>query len=298
MIAIDLGSNTLRVLAYDCQRHQRIADYSKVVKTADGLAHSGVVSAEAMRRVIEAIQEAQQKIDFTPHTIRAVTTEAVRRATNSDEVLAQIRETTGIAFEIITGEEEASLTLLAVKKRLALLNHPSKTFAVIDIGGGSTEIIFHYEEKVFSQSFPIGIVTMAQSYESLEEIRMALPLKMQMMKEFCDHIYATHGRVETFVGTAGTPTSVASMKLGMRYATYDASEINGTVLAKEDLDFYLDFLLSLSFEEREITVGTGRSDLVTAGILIYKELFSLLDFQTCVVVDDGLREGVALGECV
>jgi exopolyphosphatase/guanosine-5'-triphosphate,3'-diphosphate pyrophosphatase len=119
-------------------------------------------------------------------------------------------------------------------------------------------------------------------------------LEMQM---FCAEIYATKGKVNAFVATAGTPTTVAAMKLGQTYVTYDAKKINGTSLEMKELDFYLKKLLSLPFEEREIAVGIGRSDLIAAGILIFKQLYSIVEFDVCVVIDDGLREGVALEGC-
>lgn len=297
MIAIDLGSNTLRVLEYDCTTGKQISEYEKIVKTADGLAQHGMISDEAIARVISAIQDAQEQIDFSSSAVRAVTTEAVRRALNSDEVLFQIKKETGVAFEIISGEEEARLTLLAVKHRLSKLQYASDTFVLADIGGGSTELIFHYENETVSKSFPVGIVTIAQTYETLENIEKALSKEMFDMQMFCAEMYATKGELNTFVATAGTPTTVAAMKLGQNYETYDASKINGTSLEVNELDFYLKKLLSLPFGEREIAVGTGRSDLIAAGILIYKQLFTLLAFDSCIVVDDGLREGVALDDC-
>ncbi len=297
MIAIDLGSNTLRVLEYDCTTGKQISEYEKIVKTADGLAQHGTISDEAIVRVISAIQDAQKQIDFSSSVVRAVTTEAVRRALNSEEVLSQIKKETGVTFEIISGEEEARLTLLAVKHRLSKLQYASDTFVLVDIGGGSTELIFHYKNETISKSFPVGIVTIAQTYETLENIEKALSKEMFDMQMFCAEIYATKGELHTFVATAGTPTTVAAMKLGQNYETYDALKINGTSLEVNELDFYLQKLLSLPFEEREIAVGTGRSDLIAAGILIYKRLFTLLAFDSCIVVDDGLREGVALDDC-
>ena len=298
MIAIDLGSNTLRVLEYDCSTGRQISEYEKTVKTADGLVHHGTINNEAIMRVISAIQEAQAQIDFSSSVVKAVTTEAVRRAVNSDEVLSQIRNATGVAFEIISGEEEARLTLLAVKHRLSTLQYPSDTFVLIDIGGGSTELIFHYENETVSKSFPVGIVTIAQIHETLENIEKILPEEMAEIQIFCEQMYETRGKVNAFVATAGTPTTVAAMKLGQNYETYDASKINGTSLEVNELDFYLKKLLSMPFEEREIAVGIGRSDLIAAGILIYKQLFTLLAFESCIVIDDGLREGVALEACL
>ena len=297
MIAIDLGSNTVRVLAYDCKSEKQLFSYEKVVKTADGLAEFGTINEAAVLRVIDALKEAQKQVDFSSHAIKAVTTEAVRRASNSDKVLQQIANETAVNFEIISGEEEARLTLLAVQNRLQKLHYASDTFVLVDIGGGSTELIFHYGEETVSKSFQVGIVTIAQSYENLDTIAEALPREMQDMQMFCAEMYATKGNPNSFVATAGTPTTVAAMKLGFNYETYDANKINGTSLLKNDLDFYLKKLLDMPFSEREIAVGTGRSDLIAAGILIYKQLYTLLEFDSCVVIDDGLREGVALDMC-
>jgi exopolyphosphatase/guanosine-5'-triphosphate,3'-diphosphate pyrophosphatase len=297
MIAIDLGSNSLRVLEYDCTSHKQTFAYEKVVKTADGLVEHGVVNDDAVARVISALKEAQEKLDFSGQAVKAVATEAVRRASNSDAVLEHIKKETGVSFDIISGEEEARLTLLAVTHRLAKLQYASDSFVLVDIGGGSTELIFSYENATVSKSFPVGIVTIAQSYKNLENIEKNLPQEMMDMQMFCAEVYATKGKPSSFVATAGTPTTVAAMKLGFNYETYDAAKINGTSLRKEELDFYLEKLLSMPFEVREVAVGTGRSDLIAAGILIYKQLYTLLEFETCVVVDDGLREGVALDMC-
>ena len=298
MIAIDLGSNTLRVLEYDCSTGTQISEYEKVVKTADGLAEHGFINDKTIIRIIAAIKEAQEKMNFASSSVKAVTTEAVRRASNSDEVLSQIKKQTGVTFEIISGDEEARLTLLAVKHRLVKLQYASDTFVLVDIGGGSTELIFHYENETISKSFPVGIVTIAQSYETLDNIQKALPKEMLEIQMFCAEVYATKGKVNSFVATSGTPTTVAAMKLGQTYATYDAKKINGTSLEMAELDFYLKKLLSLSFAEREIAVGVGRSDLIAAGILIFKELYSIVEFDACVVIDDSLREGVALEACL
>ncbi|MDQ1325767.1 MAG: exopolyphosphatase / guanosine-5-triphosphate,3-diphosphate pyrophosphatase [Campylobacterota bacterium] len=297
MIAVDLGSNTLRVVQFDCKSQKCTAEYEKIVKTADGLAQYGSISDEAVGRVIDAINEVKAKIDFGRDKIRAVTTQAVRSAANSEAVIAKIKEYTGVEFEIISGEEEAALTLLAVKKRLDSLQHVSKSFVLVDIGGGSTELIFHYSDKVVAKSFPVGIVTIAQSYSALEEIENALPELMLQIQIFCAEIYAAQGKVDSFVATAGTPTTVAAMKMNQSYATYDAQKINGTLLERNELDFFLDKLLSMPFEQREYTVGTGRSDLIAAGILIFKQLYNITGFEHCIVVDDGLREGVALRMC-
>ena len=297
MVAIDLGSNTLRVLEYDCKSKRATAEFEKIVKTADKLASTGVIDHTAVDRVIYAIKEAQACIDFQGQPVKAVTTEAVRRAMNAKEVLDRIAKETGVVFEIIDGEREAVLTLNAVKYRLQKLCFASEKFVLADIGGGSTEIIFIYNNRVFMKSFPVGIVTIAQEYKSLEAIETALPQVMLPMQMFVAEVYATQGNIETFVATAGTPTTLAAMKLGQCYATYDAGKINGATLKKDELTFYLEKLLAMPFEKREEMVGVGRSDLIAAGILIFRYLYVLLEKEECIVVDDGLREGVALESC-
>ena len=297
MVAIDLGSNTLRVVEYDCVHRLVTAAFEKIVKTADRLAMTGVIGHEVVERVIYAIQEAQERIDFHGQEVVAVTTEALRRAKNADDVLARIAQETGVEFRIIEGEEEAYLTLIAVKERLQKLHHGAENFVLIDIGGGSTEIIFVYGDEIISRSFEVGIVTLAQQYTTLDAIRSALPHEMLSTQMFAAETLATRGSVEAFVATAGTPTTVAAMKLGQTYATYDAAKINGTILAKEELPRYLEKLLAMPFEKREETVGTGRSDLIAAGILIFEHLYTILEQQQCIVIDDGLREGVAIAYC-
>lgn len=302
MIAIDLGSNTLRVIQLDCQSGVFGATFEKIVKTADGLVQTGVISSEAVARVIDAISEAKNNIDFSSDKIHAVTTEAIRRASNSEAVLAQIKKETSIAFEVISGEKEAALTLLAVEHRLELLGREEKdrdlsSFVLVDIGGGSTELVFRYPDQTVTQSFPVGIVTVAQQYETLERIDAALPALMEDMKQFARSVVSRHGVLDTFVATAGTPTTVVAMKLGQNYVTYDPVLINGTSLDVQELDHYLKVLLAMPFEEREMTVGVGRSDLIAAGILIFRQLFTLLRMKECIVIDDSLREGVALEKC-
>jgi len=298
MIAIDLGSNTLRVTKLDCQSGKFIADFEKIVKTADMLKRTGVIHHESVDRVIYAIKEAKTKINFSDDSVKAVTTEALRSAINSQDVLERIQKETGVVFEVISGEEEGRLTLLAVQHRLDRLYFASKSFVLVDIGGGSTELIFSYPDKVISKSFPVGIVTIAQSYKNLTDIGSALPQEMLHLERFCMETYAEQGKVHAFIATAGTPTTVAAMKMGQTYACYDPKKINGTTLQKEELDLYLKKLLNMPFDEREKTVGVGRSDLIAAGILIYKQLFDIVEFDSCVVIDDGLREGVALDECL
>lgn len=298
MIGIDLGSNTFRAIQIDCETGRMIAQYEKIVKTADRLATTGKISEAAVDRIAAAAAEAGSVIDFAGDRINAVTTEAVRRASNGREVLEQIRSRCGINFRIITAQEEAQLTLLAVKRRLEILHLPSDPLFLIDIGGGSTEMIFVNGETRRIASFPIGIVTVAQQYSGIEAISAGLDGLMQDARAFFDEVAGDAPNMWHFTATAGTPTSVAALKLGLNYRTYDPAIVNGTELVGADLQQQLERLLAADIATRQQLVGVGREDLIIAGILIFERFFRLGGFAHAVVVDDGLREGAAFSGCL
>ena len=298
IIAIDLGSNSLRVLKMDCETKATLGEFHKTVKTADNLATTGKISEEAINRVVMALNEAKEALTFSDSKIKAVTTEAIRQANNGDEVLAKLAEETGIDFEVIDGMAEAKYALSATQMRLEILGKNPKNFMLVDIGGGSTEMLFYYgEDKSFSKSFPVGIVTVTQRFKTLPEISKAIPVLMNPMRAYYNDVIAQHGEVELFVATAGTPTTVASMKKGMLYETYDSNKIHGTCLTQKDLVEQLGKLLSMKPKERIETVGVGRDDLIASGILIYDELYTISGFKESMVIDDGVREGVAYSMC-
>ena len=298
IIAIDLGSNSLRVLKMHCESKERLGEFHKTVKTADGLAKTGKINDDALARVVSALNEAQAQFDFSDTKVKAVTTEAIRQASNGLEVLISIKEQTGVSFEVIDGETEAKYALRAVQNRLEILGKTPKSFMMVDIGGGSTEMLFYYGDKYFSKSFKVGIVTITQKFNSLDEIAKTIPELMSDMKDYYDEVIEEHGKVELFVATAGTPTTIAAMKKGMDYATYDAKQIHGTMLSKNDLHEKLNDLLSMSKEEKLKAVGVGRDDLIASGVLIYDELYNISGFEESMVIDDGIREGVAFDECM
>ena len=281
-----------------CESKKSLGEFHKTVKTADGLVKSGKINDEAITRVVVALNEAKKELDFSDANIKAVTTEAIRQASNGLEVLLSIKKQTGILFEVIDGDTEARYALRAVQNRLAILEKTPKSFMMVDIGGGSTEMLFYYGDKYFSKSFKIGIVTITQKFNDLDEIAKAMPSLMLEMREYYDEVTQEHGAVELFVATAGTPTTIAAMKKGMDYKTYDAKKIHGTILSQNDLDEKLKDLLAMNQEERVKAVGVGRDDLIASGILIYDEFYNISGFKESMVIDDGIREGVAFDECM
>ncbi len=296
MIAFDLGSNTLRCVAIDCATKEIVFEDSIIVKSADGIATTGNISDDAVKRIIDGILKIGSKYDIVNSEVKAVTTQAFRSAKNSKIVLDTIKEKTGIGFEVIDGDEEARLTLIAVKQRLNILGI-DKSFILVDIGGGSTEIIFYDKESYISKSFPLGIVTLTQQCNGINEIKERIEKDSFGISEFIKSSRDSFGDIEIFVATAGTPTTIAAMKMGMDYESYDSKKINGTKITLDDINIEFDKLLIMDEKARKKSVGVGREDLITTGVLILEFIMKRAGFNECIVIDDGLREGVALEGC-
>ncbi len=296
-VGIDLGSNTLRIIALTCDTHEILYSHEVIVRSADGLAEHHRISIASTERIIDALYKLLAPLKYIPDSFRAVATEALRRADNAEEVLEQIRQQTGVQFEIIDADEEARLTLLAVEKRLDSLGLDPERFALVDIGGGSTELTLKCAHKIYTQSFPLGIVTLTQEADNRTDIDTLLSEKLVPVKTFWHTVLAECGEIDLFIATAGTPTTIAAMKLGMQYETYDSTRINGTRLYRKDLALTLEKLLKMSSKEREKAVGVGREDLIVAGIKIFDAIYALLGQECALVIDDGLREGVVLELC-
>ena len=297
MIGIDLGSNTIRIVKIDCKTKEKLGEFEKIVKTADGLVETKMISNEAVERIINAINEAKEIIDFNDK-LKAVATEALRRAKNKDEVLKEIEEKTGVKFEIISPDKEAYYDTLAVEECIKrCTDKDARNFLLVDIGGGSTEIILKHKNDILSESYKLGIVTITQRYKTPEGIKYAIKKEASKIKSFLDFAFTKYKKPKIFTASSGTPTTIAALKLGMKYKTYNPDRVNGTIVTQKDLDFWLEKLMKMEMKKREELVGIGRGDLILSGIYIFKEIFKLTKYNECIVCDDGLREGVALQGC-
>jgi len=292
MIACDLGSNTLRVVKIDCESGERVLEFERIVKTAEGIETDGCISEAAVGRVINAVRECQEVFDFS-EGYKAVTTAAVRFAKNGREVVEQIAKETGIRFEIIDGKREAEYTRRGVENRLEKLGLDTQSYILLDLGGGSSEVVVKIEERIISRSFPVGIVMMVEKY-GLADLEEGIRTSCKPIAEFAKGL---EKRADYFVGSSGTPTTIAAFMQGMDYAHYDHHKINGYRLQLRQMGEALERLLALDKKEREKWVGVGRDDLIIAGVKILMQIVSDFGYDEIIVIDDGLREGVGLAEC-
>jgi len=290
--SIDLGSNSFRVLKFDCKLKKTLAEFDITVGTADGLSQTGDISQQALTRIINAIKKSIEVVEYDPTKAVAVTTQALRIANNAKEILDEIQAQTGVKFTIIDGKTEGELSLLSIQNALEREHLKDDDFVLIDIGGGSSELVIYQNGKSCIKSFSFGIVTLSQSSNQVRDLEI-------FEKEILDFLNVNDYDISQslFISVAGTPSIVAALKHGLDNADYDKHIVNGTTLtAKEVLEIQKK-LNSISKDELIKKVGTGREDFINTGMLIYRLFFKTLNKEVSIVFDDGLREGVALNAC-
>lgn len=291
MIAIDLGSNTIRFIEYDGVHWGN--RFEKIVRAAESLHDTGMIGENAIVRILNAIDEAHAHLDFSNQEIVAVTTAAVRMAANAHEVLDRIHRQSGIRFTIIDGDTEAKLTLLAVQNRLNQLNLTGNRFILADIGGGSTELIYVDHGNTNATSLGVGIVTMSEKAADELELHHLLDAFEEQVREYINSVPIKE-KLDMLVLTAGTPTTIAAYRMGMNYTSYNPEKINGYKLTDEDcLQTYTE-LMDMEESQRAYYVGVGRERLIATGIMMVHRLFKGVNLFEAIIVDDSLREGVAI----
>ena len=291
MIGYDLGSNTIRIVQIDCVTKKRIKEFERIVKTGKNLQKSGYISEESIQNILNALKDASKIIDFKGDKVKCVATQALRVAKNADDVLKTIKDMYGLDFEIIDGDTEARYTILGVRVSLENLNLKDDNFAIFDLGGGSTELSYVSHDSISTQSFPFGILNIFERYE--KNLSQGIEEELKPLIRFAKQ----HKKPHFLVATAGTPTTVCAFLQGLDYKHYDHKKVNGKVLHVEDFKKAYEMILSLDSKEQERYCGVGRSELIKTGILIVVNLMKEIGYEKCIVIDDGLREGVALSLC-
>ncbi|WP_104722380.1 Ppx/GppA phosphatase family protein [Helicobacter mesocricetorum] len=296
-IGIDLGSNSLRCVRMN-EEFQVLGEYEETIRTAEGLEKNKIIGEAALSRIIKALKRAKEVLKISQDDeVIALSTQALREAKNRDFILDSIKKVTHITFEVISGEEESFITSLAPQRAILELSQKSlkykqDCFLLIDMGGASSEFIFCTNKGIFAKSFAIGIVSVKERYETMENF---LAHKQKIIEPIGDFIKqnAKEGRVAKFlVANSGTPTSVCAMKLGLK--TYDSKKIFAMELQRSDFEEELRKFLLLPKEQRESLWGIFKADVVPFGILLFLSFMEVLGFMEVLVIDEGLREGAVI----
>ena len=323
--ALDLGTNSCRMLIAQPKGSQfHVVDsFSKSVQLGQGLERHGRLSRASMARAVSAIRVCGQKINRHKVTrMRLVATEACRRAGNAREFIRNVRRETGLRLEIIQPEEEARLAVISCAP---LVSTKTEQLLVVDIGGGSTELVwidlsrvpmrdrpraimrlhagFHPPDTPFPTakvvdwiSVPLGVATLRDQFSDVEDDAARYALMSWFFEENLAEFapYKDEQAREGFqiVGTSGTVTTVAASHLGLK--RYDRTKVDGLRMTSDQIEAVIQRYLELGPEgrRRDPRIGTDRHALIMSGSAILQALLRLWPTDRLSVADRGLREGL------
>ncbi|HTR52382.1 MAG TPA: hypothetical protein VMJ10_16830 [Kofleriaceae bacterium] len=288
---IDIGTNTLLLLIVDDQA-RRVVDLCRFGRLGKGLDASGRLAAESIANSLEICREYRRVMD--EHDVRVphvIGTQALREAANAAEFVRPAEQILGASIEVIDGAREAELAFVSVAR--ALPDLAGKPYIVVDVGGGSTELIASDGVHVTSAtSVPIGAVRLFERH-----LRTDPPgeSELRALDATIDARLATlslPARVP-IVGTAGTATTLAAVHLAL--TAYDPDAVTGLRISPAALAAHYARLAAMTTAERRMLPGMEpqRADVIVAGVAIYARIVSKLQAPVLIVCDRGIRWGLA-----
>jgi len=299
LAGIDIGTLTCRLLIADLLPTgplKELCSERRILRLGEGVDQSKRLKLEAMDRVAQCLQAWRRVIDgYDVQARTAVATSAVRDAENRQQFVDRIKSETGLDVEILTGEEEAKRTMLGIRSGLP---QGITDLLALDIGGGSTEFILAQQgQPPVVRSIDIGVVRLSERLlhhdpPTREETEQA---RVWIRRETIEALAAMPRSAGcTFVGTAGTITSLAAM--AQQLPAYEPTRIHNYRLALETIADLEQQLLSRSKAERIGMPGLekNREDVIASGAIILRTVMDILEERECLVSDLGLREGVLI----
>jgi exopolyphosphatase / guanosine-5'-triphosphate,3'-diphosphate pyrophosphatase len=298
LATVDLGSNTVRLLVVEVPPSgswRVLAEDQRVTRLGEGLAGSGLLASAPMARTASVVAEyVRRATELGALDLRIVATSALRDADNGRQFAAALERATGARVEIVSGEDEARLTVRGV---LAGLAGGEDRLLAFDIGGGSTEFILAEHGQVASAvSLTLGVVALAERYpfparmDADRYARMEAEIRTRLLRELPPAIAGAG--VTELVGTAGTVTTLAALDLDL--ARYDAARVQGHRMSRRVIEQLRDRLGALDLAGRAALpcLEPGRADLILPGVAIVLAALEVIAAGALVVSDWGLREGI------
>jgi exopolyphosphatase/guanosine-5'-triphosphate,3'-diphosphate pyrophosphatase len=293
--AIDVGTNSARLLVADVAagRVAPIERRSTVTRLGRGVDLSGRLAAEAIEDACAAIGPYVEEIDeLDVEAVDAIATSAVRDAENGDAFIAELRERFALSARVLDGEEEARLTYLGASSETA----PTVPTLVIDIGGGSTELIVGQGEEIgFHTSLQAGVVRHTERHVSSDPpAAIELEELAADVRGLIEKALEPGVRAEAGIAVAGTPTSLAAVE--MELVPYDADRVHGHVLELHSIQRMLSRLASAPLAERAEIPGLhpDRAPTIPAGVVILVEAMRAFGLERITVSEHDILYGAAL----
>ena len=286
--AIDTGTNTILMVIGEktVGEIKIINDYISLARLGEGVDESGNINLAAIDRACAILSDYQKLcIEQNVTKIQLVGTSALRDAKNSDKVLSEFKKVINADMNIISGQTEAYLSYIGTVP-------DTNPYIVIDIGGGSSEIIFGENNKIIARnSFNLGAVRFKERYmpnhpptaEELVKTQQAIREEFEKFKlpDFKGEVFAV----------AGTPTTLAEIALNL--TEYDATKIHNYHLKIEKIAEIINLFLNTSIPDiiEKLHIHPKRADVITCGAVILKESLNYLSATECTVSIQGLRYG-------
>jgi exopolyphosphatase/guanosine-5'-triphosphate,3'-diphosphate pyrophosphatase len=291
--SIDIGTNTILLLIAEMEEEEiePLLDVETVVRLGEGVQRNGILSKGAIKRGLQTLSHYLKHCqERKAQEIYAVGTSALREAKNSDEFLKLVKERFNLSIEIISEEEEAQLSFLAVARDLQGAKSP---ILVVDVGGGSTEFILGRGDQITQWiSLPIGSVRFTEEFLGSDPIREEEWAKMERkIREFLVNI--PHPRESfTMVAVGGTATTLASVEQGLE--KFIPEMIHHFVLGREALKDQLVHYRTKTIEERKKIPGLSiaRADVILAGGAILYLAMEALKCPFVLISCHGVRYGL------
>jgi len=295
--AIDCGTNSIRLLIADVSggRLTDVARRLELVRLGEGVDRTGRLAPEAIERTrLALLGYAAEIAELGIGRVRMVATSASRDASNAGDFRGMVRSVLGVAPEVISGDEEARLSFTGAVNGLTATG----PYLMVDIGGGSTEFVTGTSSVDAAISMDIGCVRMTERHlrsdpPAAGEIAAA---EKDLAAAVDTALAAVAGRqARTFVGLAGSVTTVAALALGL--PAYDASRIHHARIALADVRRVTGDLLAATVAERRKlpVMHPGRADVIGAGALILRIIMERSGMESVVASEHDILDGIAYG---
>lgn len=294
--SIDLGSNSVILLVVD-EDGTTLHDEARVVSLGAGLGDRGMLRPDREEAALEALRsyaETAASLGVRPWEILTAWTSSGRRALNATGFVQKVEEQTRIRLSVVTGEEEARLTWAGA---LAGLTVPDGPLGVIDLGGGSTELVLGEGSRIGSRvSLELGSVRLTEQFFGVEPRRYR-PQDLARLRAFVERTLGEHTwshLPRALVAVAGTATTLAAMELGL--TAWDRNRVHDFRLTRAALRRQIDRLLPTGPRERRdlAAVSPARADFLLAGACVLEAACSAAHKDSLRISDGGVRHGLLL----
>jgi exopolyphosphatase / guanosine-5'-triphosphate,3'-diphosphate pyrophosphatase len=296
LASIDIGTNTILMLIADIERNGEISvitDEHLIARLGKGVDENGIIQKDTFQRVSKIFSQLKSIADsHEVEHIAACGTSALRDASNSRSFIDFIKEQSSVDIRILSGKEEAELTYLGAVSEY-LKDTPSGEFAVLDIGGGSTELVAGSGSNISSaSSIDIGSVRLTERIlKNSPPDNFAVEEAIELIQTHLQS-FPPLSSAATLIGVAGTLTTLAAMDL--RLNTFDRTKVNRYILTKETIDRIFEELRYLTLDQIKgyPQIHPSRADILLAGILILQETLKKVNASQIKASDRGLRYGI------